>query len=123
IYAIVVDPISILWVAGLFLIIHQVEGHIVVPNVMGSALRLHPLLVIFGLLAGGEIYGLAGILVALPLLAAARAAYEFFGERVQLEPGQMAGPIDVEVEIEPQPPPVAPVPEPEPEPEPEAETE
>ena len=32
--------------------IHQVEGHIVVPNVMGSALRLHPLLVIFGLLAG-----------------------------------------------------------------------
>jgi ABC-type ATPase involved in cell division len=60
IYAVVVDPISILWVAGLFLIIHQVEGHIVVPNVMGSALRLHPLLVIFGLLAGGEIYGLAG---------------------------------------------------------------
>ncbi len=113
IYAIVVDPISILWVAGLFLIIHQVEGHIVVPNVMGSALRLHPLLVIFGLLAGGEIYGLAGILVALPLLAAGRAAYEFFGERVQLEPWGMAGPIGVEVEIEPQPPPVAPVPEPE----------
>ena len=113
IYAIVVDPISILWVAGLFLIIHQVEGHIVVPNVMGSALRLHPLLVIFGLLAGGEIYGLAGILVALPLLAAARAAYEFFGERVQLEPWGTAGPIDVEVEVEPQPPPVAPVPEPE----------
>ena len=53
----------------LFLGIHQIEGHIVVPNVMGSALRLHPLLVIFGLLAGGEIYGLPGILVALPLLA------------------------------------------------------
>ena len=29
---------------------------------MGNALRLHPLLVIFGLLAGGEIYGLAGAL-------------------------------------------------------------
>ena len=113
IYAAVVHPISALWVAILFLVIHQVEGHIVVPNVMGSALRLHPLLIIFGLLAGGEIYGLAGILVALPLLAAARAAYEFFGERVQLEPWGTAGPIDVEVEVEPQPPPVAPVPEPE----------
>jgi AI-2E family transporter len=78
---------------------------------MGSALRLHPLLVIFGLLAGGEVYGLAGILVALPLLAAGRAAYEFFGERVRLEPWT-AGPIDLEVEVE-QPPPVAPVPEPE----------
>jgi predicted PurR-regulated permease PerM len=112
IYAVVVHPISLLWVAILFLIIHQVEGHIVVPNVMGSALRLHPLLVIFGLLAGGEVYGLAGILVALPLLAAARAMYEFFAERVRLEPWTPAGPIDVEVEVEP-PPPVVPVPEPE----------
>jgi predicted PurR-regulated permease PerM len=112
IYAVVVDPISLLWVTILFLVIHQIEGHIVVPNVMGSALRLHPLLVIFGLLAGGEIYGLAGILVALPLLAASRAAYEFFGERVQLESWTTAGPIDAEVEVEP-PPPVAPVPEPE----------
>ena len=79
---------------------------------MGSALRLHPLLVIFGLLAGGEIYGLAGILVALPLLAAARAVYEFFSERVVLEPWHGGRPVPVEVEIE-QPPPVAPVPDPE----------
>jgi predicted PurR-regulated permease PerM len=112
IYAVVVHPVSIVWVAILFLVIHQIEGHIVVPNIMGSALRLHPLLVIFGLLAGGEIYGLAGILVALPLLAAARAAYEFFSERVQLEPWAGAGPIDLEVEVD-QPPPVAPVPAPE----------
>ena len=109
IYAVVVHPISLIWVTILFLVIHQVEGHIVVPNVMGSALRLHPLLVIFGLLAGGEVYGLAGILVALPLLAAARAVYEFFSERVTLEPwAESAGPVPVEVEIEPSPPPVVP---------------
>jgi predicted PurR-regulated permease PerM len=111
-YAVVVHPISILWVAGLFLLIHQVEGHVVVPKVMGSALRLHPLLVIFGLLAGGEIYGLAGILVALPLLAAGRAVYEFFSERVELEPWQEGGPVPVEVEIEQPPSPVVPVDEP-----------
>ena len=117
IYAVVVHPISLLWVTILFLFIHQIEGHVVVPNVMGSALRLHPLLVIFGLLAGGEIYGLAGILVTLPLLAAARAIYEFFSERVALEPWTEAGPVPVEVEVEPPPPPVVPVPEPEPDPE------
>lgn len=99
-YAVVVDPISLLWVAILFLFIHQIEGHVVIPNVMGSALRLHPLLVIFGLLAGGEVYGLPGVLVALPLLAAARAVWEFFSERVALEPWQ-AGPVPVEVEVEP----------------------
>ena len=59
-YALVVDPISFIWVVLLFLAIHQIEGHIVIPNVMGTALRLHPLLVIFGLLAGAEIYGLRG---------------------------------------------------------------
>ena len=109
IYAVVVHPISLIWVTILFLVIHQVEGHVVIPNVMGSALRLHPLLVIFGLLAGGEVYGLAGILVALPLLAAARAVYEFFSERVTLEPWtESGGPVPVEVEIEPPPPPVVP---------------
>jgi predicted PurR-regulated permease PerM len=100
IYALVVHPVSAIWVALLFLGIHQIEGHIVVPNVMGSALRLHPLLVIFGLLAGGEIYGLPGALVALPLLAAGRAIWEFFGERVTLEPWQEGGAVPVEVEVE-----------------------
>jgi len=85
-YALVQHPLSALWVALLFLGIQQLEGHIIVPKVMGHSLRLHPLLVIFGLLAGGEIYGFLGILVALPLLAAARAAWEFFSERVELAP-------------------------------------
>ena len=62
IYALVVDPVSVFWVLALFVFIYQVEGHIVVPNVMANALRLHPLLVIFGLLAGGELYGIAGVL-------------------------------------------------------------
>ncbi|HEY7019443.1 MAG TPA: AI-2E family transporter [Gaiellaceae bacterium] len=101
IYALVVHPVSAIWVGLLFLAIHQIEGHVVVPNVMGSALRLHPLLVIFGLLAGGEIYGLPGALVALPLLAAGRAIWEFFGERLSLEPWQdEGGKIPVEVEVE-----------------------
>jgi predicted PurR-regulated permease PerM len=100
-YALIVDPVSAIWVTLLFLAIHQIEGHIVVPNVMGSALRLHPLLVIFGLLAGGEIYGLAGIFVALPLLAVLRALWEFAGERIELENWRGEGPLPVEVEVEP----------------------
>jgi predicted PurR-regulated permease PerM len=103
VYALVVDPVSFLWVALLFVFIYQIEGHVVVPNVMASALRLHPLLVIFGLLAGAELYGIAGILVALPVLAASRAIWEFFAERVRLEPwGESDRPVPVEVEVEAQ---------------------
>jgi predicted PurR-regulated permease PerM len=101
-YALFVDPIGLLWVAALFLFIYQIEGHVVVPNVMASALRLHPLLVIFGLLAGGALYGIPGVLVALPTMAGGRAVWEFFSERVQLESWDDAeGPVPVEVEIEP----------------------
>jgi putative heme transporter len=103
IYALFADPPwGILWVAILFLFIYQVEGHIVVPNVMANALRLHPLLVIFGLLAGGELYGIAGVLVALPTMAGGRAIWEFFRERVRLESWDEGGQeVPVEVELEP----------------------
>lgn len=101
VYALVVHPVSALWVAVLFLAIHQIEGHVVVPNVMGNALRLHPLLVIFGLATGAEVYGLPGALTALPVLAIARAIWEFFADRVQLEPWSASDPVLAEVDLEP----------------------
>jgi predicted PurR-regulated permease PerM len=108
-YALVQHPLSALWVTLLFLGIQQLEGHVVVPNVMGRSLRLHPLLVIFGLLAGGEIYGFPGILVALPLLAAGRAAWEFFAERIELAPWDAAHPLaEIGVETKQGPPPETP---------------
>jgi predicted PurR-regulated permease PerM len=100
-YGLIVDPLSAVWVVLLFLAIHQIEGHIVIPKVMGSALRLHPLLVIFGLVAGGEIYGLPGVFVALPTLAAGRAIWDFFGHRLALERWEGEVTVPVEVELEP----------------------
>ena len=68
------------------------------------------MLVIFGLLAGGEIYGLPGVLVALPLLAVCRAVWEYFSDRIALEPWGEAGaePVPVPVEVESPPEPEAP---------------
>ena len=103
IFALFADPPwGIIWVAALFLFIYQVEGHVVVPNVMASALRLHPLLVIFGLLAGGELYGIAGVLVALPTMAGLRAIWGFFHPRIRLERWDEGAPeVPVEVELQP----------------------
>ncbi len=110
IYALFADPWGLLWVGLLFLFIYQVEGHVVVPNVMANALRLHPLLVIFGLLAGGALYGIPGVLVALPTMAGMRAIWEFFGARVTFEPWGESDPVPVELEVEapPDEPPVEP---------------
>jgi predicted PurR-regulated permease PerM len=101
IYALVVHPISAVWVILLFLGLHQIEGHVVVPKVMGNALRLHPLLVIFGLATGAEVYGLPGALIALPLLAVARAIWEFFVDRIRFESwsGKEPTPVDVDIDV------------------------
>jgi len=91
---------ALIAVALLFLFIHQIEGHIVIPKLMGSAVKVHPLVVIFALLAAGELYGLAGVFLAMPLVAIGREIAAFLFERISLEPWR-GGPIPVEVDIEP----------------------
>jgi predicted PurR-regulated permease PerM len=46
-----------------------VEGYVLIPKVLGDSLGLHPVVVLFSLLAGGAALGLFGVLVALPLTA------------------------------------------------------
>ena len=76
---------AVIAVAILFLFIHQIEGHIIVPKLMGGAVKVHPLVVIFALLAAGELYGLAGVLLAMPLVAIGREVSAFLLERIGLE--------------------------------------
>lgn len=56
-------------VAIAFVIIHQLEGNIISPKIMSDKVGLHPLLVILSLLAGGELYGLMGMVLAVPCAA------------------------------------------------------
>jgi predicted PurR-regulated permease PerM len=95
------SPTAAIAVALAFLFIHQVEGHIVIPKLMGGAVGVHPLLVIFALLAGQQLYGFAGVFVTLPLLAIGRELFSFLRERIGLEPWGNA-PVPVEVSIEAQ---------------------
>lgn len=48
------------------------QDYVIQPRVMGGRVEIHPLAAIFGVLAGGEIAGVAGIYFSLPVLAAAR---------------------------------------------------
>ncbi len=68
-----------------FVFIQQVEGHILVPNIMGQAVGVHPLVVIFAVLAGANIFGIAGMLLALPIVALGRELLSFFKPRVSFE--------------------------------------
>ena len=47
-----------------------VEGMVLTPKLVGNRIGLHPVIVIFALLAGGQLFGFAGVLLALPVSAA-----------------------------------------------------
>jgi putative heme transporter len=70
--ALFTDPVSALWLALLFVGLQQLEGHIVAPQIFSHTLRINPLLVIFALLLGLQLYGVIGALVALPILSVLR---------------------------------------------------
>jgi len=57
-------------VAGIFLVGQTLEGYLLIPYFVGDRIGLHPVWVIFALLAGGVLYGFVGILFALPIAAA-----------------------------------------------------
>jgi predicted PurR-regulated permease PerM len=80
------NPADALWLTIMFIVLQQIEGHIVAPTVFSQALRINPLLVIFALLMGGRLYGFAGAFLALPLAAVLRESVAYFREHLVLEP-------------------------------------
>jgi predicted PurR-regulated permease PerM len=80
------EPLDALWLGIAFTALQQIEGHVVAPNVFGHALRINPLLVIFALLLGGQLYGFAGAFIALPIAAVVRETVVYLRRHLVLEP-------------------------------------
>lgn len=80
------EPITAVWVTLTFIALQQLEGHVVAPQVFGHSLRINPLFVIFALLIGGELYGILGAFIALPLAAVARETVLYLKRHLVLEP-------------------------------------
>jgi predicted PurR-regulated permease PerM len=70
ILALISDPFTVIWVVLAFIIIQQIEGNLLQPIVMSRAVDLHPALVVFAILIMGTLFGLVGIFLAVPLVAA-----------------------------------------------------
>jgi predicted PurR-regulated permease PerM len=80
------DPLTALWVVVALVLLQQLEGHVVAPQVFGRTLRINPLLILAALLVGGQLYGIIGAFVALPLAALARETVLYLRRHLVLEP-------------------------------------
>jgi predicted PurR-regulated permease PerM len=77
-------PVAALVVIGLTIVIHNVEGYLVGPLVLGRAVKLHPVAVLLALAVGGVLAGVIGAFVAVPTAAVIASAFGYY--RPPLEP-------------------------------------
>lgn len=80
-----------LWIIG----IHFVEANVLNPKIIGTAAKIHPVLVIFSLFLGEQKYGLVGALLAVPILSAIQVVFMFLYKKTwKTTPGRgETGPI------------------------------
>jgi len=75
---------------GWILFIHFIEANFLNPKIMGSASKIHPVVVIFALIAGENAYGIAGALLAVPAASILQSCFRFFVLDRQLETAEDA---------------------------------
>jgi predicted PurR-regulated permease PerM len=64
----------LLWIVG----IHQLEANVLNPKIMGDQAHIHPVLIVFALLAGEHFFGVPGALLAVPVLSIAQSLFLHF---------------------------------------------
>ncbi len=75
-----------LGVAAVFIIVQTLEGYIITPKIVGEKVGLSPVVVIIVLLLGGELFGLLGVLLAIPIAGVVRVLLPDIIERYKATP-------------------------------------
>lgn len=73
-------------IAAIFMIGQFVEGNILTPKLLGKNVGMHPLWILFAIMAGGSLLGLVGMFLAVPVTASAGVLLSFFIERYKDSP-------------------------------------
>jgi predicted PurR-regulated permease PerM len=63
------EPIDVLWVIISVVVVNSIDGNIITPKVIGSKVSLNSFVVLFGIIVAESIWGIAGMFLAIPLLA------------------------------------------------------
>jgi len=71
--------LSLVWI----IVIHVIEGNLLNPLIMGSHARMHPVIIIFALLAGEHYFGVWGALLAVPTASIVQSCFRFYLHEVE----------------------------------------
>jgi predicted PurR-regulated permease PerM len=71
-------PQMVLWTQIILFTIARVSDNVLVPKVMSESVGVSPIVVMFATFAGGELFGLPGLLLGIPIAALAKVAWRFY---------------------------------------------
>jgi predicted PurR-regulated permease PerM len=94
IVAFTVSPTTGILTALAYALINFTDGNLIAPRVQGNAIRVSPLFIFLAVIAGGQIAGVWGALMAVPTLAVVRVVFDFLMDRVVVVP-QTLDPLPV----------------------------
>ncbi|MGE5588314.1 MAG: AI-2E family transporter [Clostridia bacterium] len=80
--ALLESPVLVIYVIILFALVNQLESAVVGPNILGEQVGLHPVALIFAILAGGHLFGVVGILLAVPAAAVVKVILRYLHGRL-----------------------------------------
>ena len=83
--ALTMAPNKIIWVIVVVIVVQQIDGNIIYPNIIGKSLQIHPLTIIMLLLAAGHIAGIGGMILCIPFYAVVKTVAEYFFDIYRLE--------------------------------------
>ena len=76
-----VSPGTAVWAVVAVIAAQQVDALYLAPRILGKQVDLHPLLVMFAILTGAALFGVAGMVISVPVLAVAKAMFVFWYEK------------------------------------------
>lgn len=95
---VMVNPVQALWFVVWFLVLQQIEGNLIYPHVVGSSVGLPSIWVLAAVTLGGDLFGIGGILVFIPLCSVIYSLFrKFVKERLEKRGkvvGETGTPVD-----------------------------
>ncbi|HEY8555119.1 MAG TPA: AI-2E family transporter [Burkholderiales bacterium] len=86
------EATALLWVFLVFFGANLIEGYVLSPYLVGSRIGLHPVVVIFAVLAGGALFGFLGVLLAIPAAAALKVWLRYVHQNYVVAPKDAEAP-------------------------------
>jgi predicted PurR-regulated permease PerM len=82
--ALTISPTKALITLALGITVNAVVGNLITPRIQGQAVHVHPMLVFLAVITGAELFGIPGVILAVPAMALLRVLYDFLRVRVRV---------------------------------------